>query len=470
MSQNYSSSVVNDFLHGSKSLNLPCELTIEQTHFSCTKILRLLPRKRLVLQAEAEQQQAVLKLFAKANKGEREYNRELRGHQLALASGVNVPQLLTSDDNVDHCFAIAYQLLDDAESFSAEGVRNKPENINKLLKMMAKMHEYGIFQDDIHLDNLMLHRSDVYLIDLGSVKCEHENKPLSKQTSLHNLARLVAQFFPLEQAEILKLLPTYYQQRQWSWNDDDHYQFVKTLKSVWTKRKLDYLSKCFRNCTMTTYSHTFSREYAFRANFLPDNPTELIENIEQLMTTGKMLKAGNSATVVLVEMAGKQVVIKRYNIKSMWHLLRRTLRMSRAAMSWRNANLLEFINLPTLKPLGFIEQRMGWFRHTAYFISEYHESVELLDEYQRRQPTNDELEQINNIFMLMQNSQISHGDLKAQNLLIDDQGKVILIDLDAMQEHRSERQFYKAFNNDKKRFLRNWQDLKVKEIFTSLLF
>jgi hypothetical protein len=54
--------------------------------------------------------------------------------------------------------------------------------------------------------------------------------------------------------------------------------------------------------------------------------------------------------------------------------------------------------------------------------------------------------------------------------LIDAQGKVILIDLDSMQEHQHYRDFEKAFNKDKKRFLKNWQDLKMKEIFTSLLF
>lgn len=470
MNQHSSSSVVNDFLQGKKTLSMPVNLAVGQSNFSCQEVLRLLPAKRLVLLAENDQQQVVVKLFAKAKKGEREYNRELQGHQLVLASGVNVPQLLTSGENVEHCFAIAYEFLENAESFSTGKVRKKAENIIKMLKMVAKMHDYGIFQDDIHLDNLMLKDSDVYLIDLGSIKVEQANQPLSKKACLHNLARLVAQFFPLEQAEILKLVPIYYQQRQWQWNDDEHSLFIKKLKTVWQKRKLDYLSKCFRNCTMTQYNRTFSHEYAFRTDFLPEGPTELITNIDQLMSIGKVLKAGNSATVVLVEIAGKQVVIKRYNIKNIWHLLRRTMRVSRAAISWRNANLLEFINLPTLKPLGFIEKRMGWFRHTAYFISEYHESTELLDEYQHRQPTNNELEQINNIFMLMHNNQISHGDLKAQNLLIDAQGKVILIDLDAMQEHQSERTFQKAFNNDKKRFLRNWQESTVKDVFKDLLF
>jgi RIO-like serine/threonine protein kinase len=220
---------------------------------------------------------------------------------------------------------------------------------------------------------------------------------------------------------------------------------------------------------MTVYGHDFSTEYAFRRDYFQSDVSDFINNIEQLMSKGESLKAGNSATVVKVMFDGKPIVIKRYNVKSFWHFVRRCLRQSRAAVSWRNANLLEFINLPTLKPVGFIENRKGWFRHTSYFISEYQDSEELLDVYQQRQPTENELEQIKTIFDLMQETKISHGDLKAQNLLIGPQGKVALIDLDAMQEHQAENKFQKAFNKDKQRFLRNWQDIEVKKMFTSLI-
>jgi len=50
---------------------------------------------------------------------------------------------------------------------------------------------------------------------------------------------------------------------------------------------------------------------------------------------------------------------------------------------------------------------------------------------------------------------ISHGDLKATNLLWHD-GQVVLIDLDAMTQHRSSRTHAQAWQRDRARFLRNW--------------
>lgn len=50
---------------------------------------------------------------------------------------------------------------------------------------------------------------------------------------------------------------------------------------------------------------------------------------------------------------------------------------------------------------------------------------------------------------------ISHGDLKATNLLWHE-GRVWLIDLDAMKQHRSDTAFARVWRRDRARFLRNW--------------
>jgi len=460
---------ITQFLNGERTLTTPFELTLGKTTFHCTEVLRLLPKKRIVLKANNGEKQVVIKLFSSAEKGEREVNKELRGHALAKAAGVNVADLIASYTDEQDYYAIAYAFIENAEAFANDNVRKNLECAVNVLEMLLNMHNYGIYQQDIHLDNVLLKSDKAYLIDLGSVECEAEGKALSQSKSLNNLALFVAQFYPLEQPVLVPLLKEYYQARSWQWNDDEKARFLEVLKTAWTKRKQNYLKKCFRNCSMTEYDHAFSSEYAFRRDYFKSSVSDFINNIEQLMSEGESLKAGNSATVVKVVFDGETIVIKRYNVKGFWHFVRRCLRQSRAAVSWRNANLLEFINLPTLKPIGFIENRKGWFRHTSYFISEYQESEELLDVYQQRVPTEAELKQIKTIFDLMQETKISHGDLKAQNLLIDPQGNVALIDLDSMQEHQIANEFQKAFIKDKKRFLKNWQDIKLKQQFNNLL-
>nr|MCS5556439.1 hypothetical protein [Arenicellales bacterium] len=70
------------------------------------------------------------------------------------------------------------------------------------------------------------------------------------------------------------------------------------------------------------------------------------------------------------------------------------------------------------------------------------------------------LGEIVEILCKLRHKHISHGDLKATNILLSDQGPV-LIDLDVMQQHSSESAYQQAANKDVGRFLRNWQDNPV---------
>ena len=62
-----------------------------------------------------------------------------------------------------------------------------------------------------------------------------------------------------------------------------------------------------------------------------------------------------------------------------------------------------------------------------------------------------------NILHKLSESQISHGDLKATNFLMSKSGPV-MIDLDAMREHKNSQQFARAFKKDLERFMENWRD------------
>ncbi|NQY25708.1 MAG: hypothetical protein HRT92_00860 [Piscirickettsiaceae bacterium] len=466
MSKNKS---INLFLQGGRNVSVPFTLSQDDILYNCTKVLRLLPAKRLVLEAQSSKHHLVIKLFSPNHKGRRELAREQQGHQQAKAAGINVPNIILSSNDMADCFAIGYQFIENSQSFNLDNESKSIERVANLLELMAKMHKYGIVQNDIHMDNVLLVDETLYLIDLGSIVCEQEGVALSQKKSIDNVALLIAQFVPQIQAQLIEQLPIYYQARGWDFDRQQQADFMQALDKAWQKRKRDYLSKCFRTCTMTQYDHGISREYAFRTDFISELSIDLINNVDSLMDNGKVLKAGNSATVVRVELDGRDLVIKRYNIKGIWHFLRRCFRPSRAAISWRNANLLEFIGIETPKPLGFIENKIGWLRHTAYFISEFTEAEELLNVYQRQKPTEHELNQIANIFDLLQKSQICHGDLKASNLLLDVTGKIWMIDLDSMQEYSNRNLFINAFAKDKDRFLRNWQDPKIKELFGNIL-
>ena len=73
------------------------------------------------------------------------------------------------------------------------------------------------------------------------------------------------------------------------------------------------------------------------------------------------------------------------------------------------------------------------------------------------------------LFAALARHNISHGDMKATNILIDGD-KAVLVDLDALKQHRFSWAFRRAFQKDIARFLRNWDDEpKIQELFKERL-
>lgn len=447
---------LESFHNGDMSISMPFDLNINGTPYCCSEVLRLLPGKRLVVKAENNGQFYVIKLFSNAQKGQRELKREQRGFERVNSAGVNTPELAFYNDNTAGCSLIAYAYLDSARAFKRDQ-KDIVQYKEPLVKLVTTLHNAGIYQDDFHLDNLLIAQGKLFLIDLSSVKVEHEQGSVSREVSLKNLAKLIVQFKPKQQKHLVKQLKKYYEQRNWLWSENENKRCQDYIDKAWGKRKTNYLKKCFRSCTMTHYKQSFSQQTAFRRSFINNVGQDFISNIEQLVQGGELLKDGNSATVVKVNYAGRVLVIKRYNIKSIWHFLKRCYRPSRAAISWGNGNLLELLGIPTPKALGFIENRFGLFRKNAYLICEYIDGEELQEVYDKREPIGLELEQLENIFKILRKYRISHGDLKASNLLLEN--KIIsLIDLDAMQEHKNDSSLLKALGKDKKRFMKNWNN------------
>jgi tRNA A-37 threonylcarbamoyl transferase component Bud32 len=458
---------IEQFLKGQQKLSVPFDLTINGKTYICTDVLRLLPGKRLVVKAKNDSQKLVIKLFSLSKKGKRELARENQGHQLATQAGVNLPELIFSVDEPAGCCAIAYQYIENAVPFPNKN-KMLAKHVDELLHLVATLHNAGVFQSDFHLGNVLIADNSLYLIDLASVENNKGSESLSKRQSLTNLATLSVQFKPKQQQVLIHRLQQYYLARGWEFYKQEQDQFTNYINKAWQKRKTIYLKKRFRNCTMTAYRKSFYQEYGFRRSFFDKVGKEFINEIDNLVSNGTVLKDGNSTTVSQVNYAGKKLVIKRYNIKGFWHFLRRCYRPSRAAVSWRNGNLLQLLGIATPKPLGFVEQRFGPFRKVAYLICEHSKGRELSAVFNGRDPSEDELSRLKDIFLILNSYQISHGDLKATNLLLTKKGKFHLIDLDVMQEHSNDRSYHSAFNKDKYRFIKNWKNMKTKQLFESL--
>lgn len=169
----------------------------------------------------------------------------------------------------------------------------------------------------------------------------------------------------------------------------------------------------------------------------------------------KLYKHDRTTTVVLVTDGNQRFVIKRYNTKNLWHIVRRSVRSTRAATCWRLAHRFMNIGINTPPPVAMIEKRFGPLRGRSYYIAEHVNGTPCIDYLGDDADADHIIGDIKRIFSIMLAQRVSHGDMKAANLLVSDK-QVVLLDLDAATEHKTGTRAVRAYRRDRSRLLRNW--------------
>ena len=171
------------------------------------------------------------------------------------------------------------------------------------------------------------------------------------------------------------------------------------------------------------------------------------------------IKSDKTTTLGRVHSDVGELVIKRYNTKNLWHRFRRNFQTSRARNSLEMSRCFTEVGIQVAEPMAVIESAFGPFRGRSWFVSRYLDNALLLDYL--GQPRNaDVLErirsQITSLFVTLMKNKMSHGDMKATNILVME-NDLLMIDLDASRKHRIGLFHKKALGRDRKRFLKNWQ-------------
>lgn len=468
----------DELIDARRSLDVPFKLcahsNADAREFVCEKILRLLPGKRLVALANDRGSQVVIKTFL-GKTAHRYLSKEKRGVRAISDAGVLTPELLWEGELARGGGKIlAFEYLKDAPSLQemweqARSDHDRIDILSRAMIVMALLHNRGVVQHDLHLANFLLHSGELYTIDGGGIGTNGSQSPLGEASSLKNLAKLFAHFLSRYDELIATLFPAYEEIRGWPHQPAREKRLRLEVNRRRLTRKRHYIDKTLRDCTRFVCRSEFNNFHVCERAAYSSEMKRLLSYPDEFIRDGKILKHGNTATVAAVEVPGRHLVIKRYNIKSPWHAIKRSVQASRARLSWLNAHKLEFLGIPALKPIAMIENRFGPLSASAYFISEFIDGPDAAQWLTENDETNVELKQITEILYLLSEARISHGDLKSTNFLMSKSGPVI-IDLDAMKEHRNVRTFNRAFNKDLQRFLANWKDKpKIQSEFGSLL-
>lgn len=438
-----------------------------------TSVVRLLPAKRIVGVGVLNGREYLIKAYL-GRACARYSRRERNGVALIVEAGVQTPELIWRASLADgRGEVLAFEYLKDAVSLdacwrNATSAEKQVEILTRAMVIIGKLHNHGVVQNDIHLANFLLSDQKLYTIDGGDI-VKRSKPPLPQNASLRNLGMFFAQFYPRYDELVQLLLPAYEAVRGWKKDPARLLAVGVEIDMNRERRKRLCISKAFRECTRYVCNSSFRRFEVCERMACTPAMERLIDDPDAMIEKGVVLKNGNSATVALVHLDGRAIVIKRYNFKNAWHRVRRMFRRSRARHSWANACRMEFLGIPSVKPVALIENRFGPIRGRAYFITEYVEGVDAFEWLHSIKNPNGELEALSSILHELSDSRISHGDLKATNFVMSPDGPVIL-DLDAMREHKSSESFQRAFKRDLDRFMKNWQDRpELMERFDGLL-
>ncbi|KON82018.1 phosphotransferase [Azoarcus sp. PA01] len=451
--------------HAGRHPVVPFRIALDNGRVATVKrLLRVLPGKRLVGEAEVGGQAVLAKFFIARRSCARHFEQERDGLEALAAQAIATPQLLGAG-TLDGGHYLLTEFLDEAEDLAdcwQAALTQHPDDIGAALGVLApaletlgRMHARGLAQSDLHLGNFLRRRGVLYAIDGDAIHARRPGVPLGAADALRNLAILLAQLPPAADTRLPDLLADYH-----AGNPDlsfDPASLRREIARVRSWRLRDYLAKTLRDCSLF---HVEQRRDRFVSvlRHEAERLAPVVADPDRFLAAGGLLKDGGSSTVARIDLGGRQLVIKRYNIKDAAHALSRLWRPSRAWHSWIEGHRLAFLGIATPQPLALIERRFGPLRGRAWLVAESCAGPHLLQHLDAgREPPPAEARALRELFAALHRERISHGDLKATNLLWD-QGTVKLIDLDAMRQHASTAAHARAWRKDRARLLRNWPE------------
>lgn len=429
---------------------------------ACMQVMRSLPGKRLVFAGEYEGSKVVAKLYLDSKKAEKHWRRELDGIEVFMQCNVATADLLYAGKTEPEGYPVIVLaqlvgLQSVKQAWEAADNQVRDQLLRRMVMLLACHHQAGLCQEDMHLGNFMLSDDEIYSLDGAGVKFYQNG--VGKEASLDNLALYLAQLAPEWESRVADMYNLYATARDWQ-HGPGHESLLYRVREAREGRWKEFRSKLFRSCTAYTYTEYGNGFQVVANRYANSELSKLLQAPDSSFPgTECALKNGNTCTVWAATVGGLELVIKRYNIKNIWHGLKLRLLSGRGERSWLNGYRMIFYGVPTPNPVALLKRRSGLFP-TAYLLTERVQAVSAREWFQNQnismEDKNGMADQIARILQILQQQRIVHGDLKASNILIADE-KPMVIDLDAMRRIKSGSRFSSAWAQDIRRFLQNWE-------------
>ena len=412
---------------------------IDLINIKINEIIRELPGKRRVVSGTLKKQNYIIKYF----NVKKLYLRELKGSLLLINSGLPSPKIMSFGKFNDE-FYIVFEKIKHAMSVddflnSSCTLDEKRNVVKKILYLNNKMYEKDLLQIDNYFKNYLYSLGKIYLIDGGLVKKIKFLKRIRKFLNFSLISsKIKPEFFPNPNKTYKKNFMQF---------------FYKSFISFFIHKEIsNFQKKTIRNSTQfekgSGWNYLIFKQRNFNFNF---------NELDNFLANAEIVKNGNTCTVFRID----DLIIKRYNIKSIWHCIKMQFIKSRGKNSWQVSNTFQLLNLPCPKPLFYFEKRFLFFRLSSYFAMERIDGVNIVS-YQESVQDKHQIEHLKkNIFKLfnkLNHYKFIHGDFKKTNIFVDDKKKLIMIDFDKSFFSMSQSIYNYKQKKQVARFLSNWKN------------
>ncbi len=442
-----------------RNLAPPVEVTLVGGLCTLTAIDRLLPGKRLAGRCTYQGRQAFMKLFF-GRGAKRARNRDKMGVAILRDSGVHTPELLLETTTAAAGgYALLFEYLENAKPLAGKTSVAELSELVPAVAALARLNGQGALHRDPNLDNFLIDDGRLHLVDGGAIR--RKRSALGETSSLKALAALLAEFPPANDHRTPALLARYASERGWpetalpsglrqASNSGRGKRLHTYLASARRRRIRRYLAKTERNCTEFHRERNWRRLCLAKRDHWNAALAEFAQHPQAGLANAEIIKNGYSATVYRLKLGNTRVVVKRYNLKSAGHRLRRWFK-HRARIAWRNGHRLAFLGIPGAQPIALIERRWGPLRAEAWVVMPDCGSLDIHEAVRTRGWSHALLSGVVRIFQDLKTAGLYHGDTKASNFLVEGDD-VRLIDYDGLREHpgskRDIARFLKNFDNE----------------------
>lgn len=412
---------------------------VDISNIKSPKILREIPGKRRVVDAIIDGEKIIVKYFNKRS----EYLKEFRGVLNLNEADIPTPKIY-SFGIISNEYYIIFQKIDDALTIdqflnSNENLASKQDVLKKVLALNKKMYEKNIIQLDNYFKNYLYANGKIYLIDGGLVKKVRFFKFIRKFLNFSLISS--------------KINPEFLSKKTRSYKNN----FVEFLH----KKCVDfYLYKAISNFQKKTLRTSSQFEKKTSLNYLilkQRNFNFDFSKLDGFLLNAEIIKNGNTCTVFRYQ----DLIIKRYNIKNIWHFIKIQFIKSRGKNSWQVSNTFQLQNLPCPKPFFYFEKRFFFLRLTSYFAMERINGENIVSYQESLQENIQNKKFKNNIFKLFNTLnyyKFIHGDLKKTNILVDNKMQIMMIDFDKSFFSMSQSIYNYKIKKQIARFLSNWKN------------